>query len=287
MKTHTITFITAVLLMMAYVEIYGQIPQNPPKFDSKQEEYEYYCGQKNELTKQCQELKRQSETEKQVQNKVENSISNEIIKKKAEDGSVTAQKLLEWTEASADAVDAVENEQFDKAKVFAESLDPGEDYVIEIQDNLEVVKLQSHRSFEAYTNSFSRSIDEYNDNLEKYKTASEEFEILRNQYSTKVKAAKNEKERKKIYDELNEKYNEKSNYEKKAKEERDKAIEYGKAISRSTYDDNFKGKVDGILNILNSDVNNTIVLTENSTKVLDYEDLMERFKDCNGCGKQP
>lgn len=273
-----ITFITAVLLIMAYVEIYGQIPQNPPKFNSKQEEYEYYCRQKNELTKQCQELKRQSDTEKQIQNKIVNGISNEIIEKKAENGG-SAEKLLEWIDASNNGNKAIENGQYEQAKVYVESLTPAEDYVIEIEGNQEVVKLQSSRGFEAYTNSFSKSIDEYNTCINALREVSREYDQLKAEYITKDNEGsfKSIRERNKFIDEVNAKKSKMSFYENEKNKIQSKSLEQGGVILSNTTDSD-------LLKV----VNDFLYDIENNNEVTaDYENILkEHLKDCSVCGKK-
>lgn len=272
MKSQVITIVTAILLIIVAENVYGQV------FNSKQEEYEYYCAQAKKLKEQCQELKKQAEAEKQVQDKVANNISIDIIQDKAEGGSPSAQKTLEWSGASAQGVKAIENGQFEQAKVYVESLTPAEDYVVEITNNKEVVKLMSYRGYEAYTNSFTKSIDEYNDYLKKFQKVREECITMNSEYTKMIQPGNrgqySQQEIKEKKMQLEGKMGEKDAINKEATRFRDEAIKEGETISGNTNDPAFKNIVDGYVKELKS----------NKSVSEDYKELIGHLSGCKDCG---
>ncbi len=256
MKTNHFAIISSVLLMMATLNVQGQ---------TKKEIYE---------AKKANNDRREQQLKKRIEKRLQD---DGVVQKYAEEGSVTAQNLLEWNDASDLGANAVENEQFEQAKVYVESLIPAEDYVIEIENNQKTVMLKSRRGFEAYTNSFSKSIGEYNANLRALQNASEEYEELKVEYDTKVKedTFKSFEERNKLLDAVNKKNREVREYQKNMEDYQDMAKEQGETLLNNTTDPNLLTAVKDFMDDI-----------ANNNEVRDaYKNLKEIFKNCTDCGK--
>lgn len=160
-------------------------------------------------------------------------------------------------------------------------LTPGKDIITTEDGDV----LQTRKGFESYTNGLTAAIQLYNKSLDSLKKAKTNLENLKDNYYEKISSAKTDEERKKIKKEYDEQQDIMNTYETNAKDALKLAKKYSCTLSRSTNDENFKNKVDGIYKQLDSDVNNTISLSMYSKKIEDFQNLSDRFKECTSCGQ--
>lgn len=155
---------------------------------------------------------------------------------------------------------------------------------VDVVDSNGANKIITKHGFGEYTDSFSKSINGFNDNLGAYQAASKQYDSLYVEFGK----ASTVKEQNNLIDQINKKIGEMNYYERQTRAYQEEAIKYGETISGSTTDGTFKGKIDGFVQTLKSPENNTVNLSKNSKTVSeDYLNLLTKYLPaCEDCGNK-